>query len=427
MFENIHNLGFEKMVVFDTETTGFTPSADCIIELAALCIPLNINGEPVIIDQMDEYISLEKGRKLPSKIIELTGITDEMLATEGKPRDEVAKRFGDMIRGGPTLLVAHNAQFDGEFARYLLAGQSFPDGLHWLDSMTIFKDRRPYPHKLESAIRAYGLEGKVQNSHRAIDDAMALYEEKKEQVASENLIEFPEYVYPSVKAKLEELHIAALPNLSELFGNKPGTYSEFRYADSRYVGGNVTGIEMVKKPTASQYACNVGILHEIGHALNGSRERLRTTYRREVNAWQTAEKLRDEMGFPCFDEATGEAWEDVKRKCMATYEAVRITSGDIWRYILKVTKWTIIVIAIAMVLAVVLADILSADISFEMLFWFVLRGCLPITILLSCLACLALTIPGITLIAKANGLTAEEFVHLQIRRLKAQQNDGRVN
>lgn len=176
MFENIRNLGFEKMVVFDTETTGLTPPADCIIELAALCIPLNNGGEPLIVDQMDEFICLEEGRKLAPKIIELTGITDEMLAKEGKPRDEVARRFGDMVRGGPTLLVAHNAQFDGEFTRYLLAGQSFPDGLHWLDSMTVYKDRRSYPHRLESAIRAYGLEGKVQNSHRAIDDTMALYE-----------------------------------------------------------------------------------------------------------------------------------------------------------------------------------------------------------------------------------------------------------
>ena len=118
MFENIRNLGFEKMVVFDTETTGLTPPADCIIELAALCIPLNNGGEPLIVDQMDEFICLEEGRKLAPKIIELTGITDEMLAKEGKPRDEVARRFGDMVRGGPTLLVAHNAQFDGEFTRY---------------------------------------------------------------------------------------------------------------------------------------------------------------------------------------------------------------------------------------------------------------------------------------------------------------------
>ena len=70
------------MVVFDTETTGLTPPADCIIELAALCIPLNNGGEPLIVDQMDEFICLEEGRKLAPKIIELTGITDEMLAKE---------------------------------------------------------------------------------------------------------------------------------------------------------------------------------------------------------------------------------------------------------------------------------------------------------------------------------------------------------
>ena len=118
---------------------------------------------------------------------------------------------------------------------------------------------------------------------------LAKSQEENRQTVSENLIECPAYVYPSVKAKLEELHIAVLPNLSELFGNKVGTYSEFRYADSRYIGGNVTGIEMVKNPTISTYACNVAILHEIGHALNSGRERFRTTYRREANAWQTAE------------------------------------------------------------------------------------------------------------------------------------------
>lgn len=46
----------------------------------------------------------------------------------------------------------------------------------WLDSLTVYKDRRPYPHKLANAILAYGLEDKVQNSHRAIDDVLALFE-----------------------------------------------------------------------------------------------------------------------------------------------------------------------------------------------------------------------------------------------------------
>ena len=43
-----------------------------------------------------------------------------------------------------------------------------------LDAMTVYKDRREYPHKLENAIEAYGLHG--QNTHRAIDDARATLE-----------------------------------------------------------------------------------------------------------------------------------------------------------------------------------------------------------------------------------------------------------
>jgi DNA polymerase III epsilon subunit-like protein len=37
----------------------------------------------------------------------------------------------------------------------------------------VYKDRRSYPHRLCNAIDAYGLAGKVVNSHRAIDDVLA--------------------------------------------------------------------------------------------------------------------------------------------------------------------------------------------------------------------------------------------------------------
>ena len=70
-------------------------------------------------------------------------------------------------------MIAHNAQFDACFLRELLRGVKVerPD---WLDSLTVYKDRRPYPHKLANAILAYDLGDKVQNSHRAIDDVLAL-------------------------------------------------------------------------------------------------------------------------------------------------------------------------------------------------------------------------------------------------------------
>ena len=44
---------------------------------------------------------------------------------------------------------------------------------HFLDALTVYRDRRDYPHKLNDAITAYGLEDQAVNSHRAVDDARA--------------------------------------------------------------------------------------------------------------------------------------------------------------------------------------------------------------------------------------------------------------
>ena len=80
-----------------------------------------------------------------------------------------------MIRG-KTLLLAYNAHFDLSFLFYLLLRSGDPDilrGKDKLDLLTVYRDRRSYPHRLCSAIEAYGLSGKVVNSHRAIDDVLA--------------------------------------------------------------------------------------------------------------------------------------------------------------------------------------------------------------------------------------------------------------
>ena len=79
-----------------------------------------------------------------------------------------------MIGGGRVLLVAHNAQFDLLFTAEMLRrhGNGGPEALKaadYLDSLTVYKDRRAYPHKLANAILTYKLEDKVQNSHRAIE------------------------------------------------------------------------------------------------------------------------------------------------------------------------------------------------------------------------------------------------------------------
>ena len=128
-------------------------------------------------EEMDEFIRLSPGRRLPAVITNLTGITEQMLADEGLEKPAVAERFAGMLRDGRTLIVAYNAQFDLCFLYFFLLAYGLADALHgvkMLDAMTVYKDRRPYPHKLANAVEAYQL--RTQNTHRAIDDAAATLE-----------------------------------------------------------------------------------------------------------------------------------------------------------------------------------------------------------------------------------------------------------
>ena len=83
---------------------------------------------------------------------------------------------------GNTLLLAYNAHFDLSFLYYLLLRDGDPrilKGKDKLDLLTVYKDRKSYPHKLCNAIDVYGLSGKVVNSHRAVDDVLATVEVMK--------------------------------------------------------------------------------------------------------------------------------------------------------------------------------------------------------------------------------------------------------
>ena len=163
---------YKALVVFDTETSGLDFDNDQIIELAALRVERTATGGLRIAGKMDTFIKLPEGETLPENIVSLTGITDERLQTEGVQPVKAAGQIAKLMQNGPTLMIAHNAQFDACFLRGLLRGQKV-GRIDWLDSLTVYKDRRAYPHKLANAIIAYDLTGKVQNSHRAIDDVLS--------------------------------------------------------------------------------------------------------------------------------------------------------------------------------------------------------------------------------------------------------------
>ena len=165
---------YDRLVLFDTETTGLQFSRDEIIEFAAVVVEKQ--GDcPVVTREYDELVTLSPGNSVPPKIQELTGITDEDIRQRGISKEQVCRDIAQMLQGN-TLLLAYNAHFDLSFLYYLLLRNGDPlvlKGKDKLDLLTVYKDRHSYPHKLCNAIEVYGLAGKVKNSHRAVDDVLA--------------------------------------------------------------------------------------------------------------------------------------------------------------------------------------------------------------------------------------------------------------
>ncbi|WP_406534232.1 PolC-type DNA polymerase III [Methanobrevibacter sp.] len=178
-----------RIVYFDTETTGVKPGKDHIIELALL-----VYDDGKLTEEYDEFIQIDE--KLPSKIVELTGITDEMLKDEGVAAKDAAAKIITVLKKD-SVWVAHNTQFDLLFI-YNLLKEYFDEEdildklskVKWLDTLTIFKDRAGYPHRLENMVEHYKLEDV--RFHRAIDDARALKECLRELKVERNDIK--EYV-----------------------------------------------------------------------------------------------------------------------------------------------------------------------------------------------------------------------------------------
>ena len=169
LFEKYH-----RLVLFDTETTGLDFARDEIIEFAAVVVEQR-DGEAVVVQEYDQLVSLAPGNSVPEMITRLTGISTQDILERGISKARVCRDIGEMIRGN-TLLLAYNAHFDLSFLYYLLLRDGDPmilKGKDKLDLLTVYKDRRSYPHKLCNAIEAYGLSHQVVNSHRAVDDVLA--------------------------------------------------------------------------------------------------------------------------------------------------------------------------------------------------------------------------------------------------------------
>ena len=165
---------YDRLFLFDTETTGLGYSRDEIIEFAAVIVELR-EGIPTIIKEYDELITLTPGNVIPDMIVNLTGITNEAVKEKGIPKEQLCRDIAGMFTE-KTLLLAYNAHFDLSFLFYLLLRNGDPSilkGKDKLDLLTVYKDRHSYPHKLCNAIETYQLSDQFVNSHRAVDDVIA--------------------------------------------------------------------------------------------------------------------------------------------------------------------------------------------------------------------------------------------------------------
>ena len=159
----------ERLIVFDTETTGLDTDNDEIIQIAAIEL---INGS--IGDRFEVFIKQTK--PISDEIVNLTKITNEKLNTEGfEPRD-AAKMFVDFI-GKDCSVLAHNLDFDMAMIANFLGKYSDVDMNSLfkakIDSLTISKLIYPKlsKYKLEHLLTFLELEGV--NSHNAMDDVIA--------------------------------------------------------------------------------------------------------------------------------------------------------------------------------------------------------------------------------------------------------------
>ena len=154
------------IVVFDIETTGFSPVTNEIIEIGAVKI---CNGE--ITDRFSVFVKPSKS--IPKRIAELTGINNE-LVEDAEAINVILPRFLEFVEG--SILVAHNSSFDISFikeaAKRLDRQFDYKSIDTWTLSRLLFHELSSY--SLDNVAKACSVS--LENHHRAVDDAEATAE-----------------------------------------------------------------------------------------------------------------------------------------------------------------------------------------------------------------------------------------------------------
>ena len=148
-------------VVFDIETTGFSPIKNRIIEIGAVKIK---NGE--IVERFSEFINPQV--PIPYKITKLTSITDDMVIN-APTREVIIPKFVEFCDGA--VLVGHNVGFDISFINQNCKDLGIDADYTTVDTLWLSRYFFPLQAKHTLDAVAKTLNVVLEHHHRAVDDA----------------------------------------------------------------------------------------------------------------------------------------------------------------------------------------------------------------------------------------------------------------
>ena len=226
--------------IIDVETTGGRASRNRITEIAIV-----LSDGQRVLDRWSSLINPE--RYIPAGIVELTGITQEMVADAPKFY-EVARKIVEMTEGA--VFVAHNARFDYSFVREEFQRLGYTYTRKQL--CTVRLSRQAFPgqpsYSLGKLCHTFGIHNEAR--HRAMGDAAATTEllhrilaGEAEQASAEAMINL------GIKEALLPQNIT-LETIHEL-PEEPGVYYFHNVrGDVVYVGKSIN----IKKRVAQHFS-----------------------------------------------------------------------------------------------------------------------------------------------------------------------------
>ena len=151
----------DPYVVFDIETTGFSPVANRIIEIGAVRVK-----EGSIVDRFSVFVNPQV--PIPFKIEQLTGINDSMVV-DAETIEEVLPKFLEFSKGA--VMVAHNAGFDMSFIIENCKRLGIEQDFTYVDTVGLARMLLPGLNRFKLDTVAKALNISLLNHHRAVDDA----------------------------------------------------------------------------------------------------------------------------------------------------------------------------------------------------------------------------------------------------------------